>query len=154
MNEVNEKNDVNAEALYREACSFDLGADGHVIDKARAVKLYENAAKLGHISAQNNLGAMYEAGEGVLQVNYEQAAYWYKKSAEQGNPNAIINLGALSFNGKGRPVDYTRARELFEQAAAKGSHLAHKYLCRIYNEGLGVPVDHEKALHYFLSCPE
>lgn len=153
MNEVNEgkKNPDDLEALYREAWRLDMGEDGYVVDKDRAVQLYKQAAERGHISAQNNLGAMYEAGEGVP-VDYEQAAYWYEKSSEQGNPNAMVNLGELSLNGKGRPVDYVCARELFEQAAAKGSYLAYQYLAKIYDEGLGTEVNHPKALACLAAC--
>lgn len=37
------------------------------------------------------LGAKYENGDGVSR-DYSQAAYWYHKSAEQGNPNAQARL--------------------------------------------------------------
>lgn len=146
------KTSIDPEAIYRCAYEFDMGLNGRPLDKAQAMRLYEQAAELGHISAQNNLGTMYESGEGVkeFKIDLEKAAYWYGRSADQGNPSAMVNLGALYFNGKGVPVDYARARELFETAAALGSETAYKYLCKMYLYGLGVQKNRQKALDLML----
>jgi hypothetical protein len=44
-------------------------------------------AKQGNISAQLNLGVMYERGQGVAK-DYAEALKWYRLAAEQGNANA------------------------------------------------------------------
>jgi TPR repeat protein len=44
--------------------------------------------------AQFNLGNMYNYGKGVIQ-DYNQAVYWYRKAAEQGNVDAIAALKQL-----------------------------------------------------------
>ena len=44
--------------------------------------------------AQVNLGALYASGKGVPQ-DYEQAAHWYHKAAEQGVGPAQYRLGLL-----------------------------------------------------------
>ena len=41
-------------------------------------------AEKGDAEAQYQLGCCYYEGDGVEQ-NYEQAVYWWTKSAEQGN---------------------------------------------------------------------
>ena len=53
-------------------------------DYAEAVKGYRLAAEQGHARAQNNLGVMYEFGDGVPQ-NYAEAVKWFHLAAEQGN---------------------------------------------------------------------
>ena len=48
------------------------------------MKWYRLAAEQGDAQAQNNLGLMYDAGQGVPQVNAE-ALKWYRLAAEQGD---------------------------------------------------------------------
>ena len=52
---------------------------------------YRKAAEQGHAGAQNNLGVMYNNGQGVQQ-DYESAAYWWGKAAKQGNVKAQKEL--------------------------------------------------------------
>ena len=41
---------------------------------------------IGHVNAQYNLGILYRYGNGEkVPKDYEQAAYWYTKAAEQGH---------------------------------------------------------------------
>ena len=60
----------------------------------KAFKLFKKLAEQGDSQAQYNLGAMYENGEGI-EENIEQAKYWYKKSADQGNEDAKEALKEL-----------------------------------------------------------
>ena len=50
--------------------------------------------------AQVNLGHMYNEGLGV-NVDYEQALYWYTLASESDQPEAIFNLGLLYLDGNG-----------------------------------------------------
>ncbi len=59
-----------------------------------AVELYTSAARLGFAGAQNNLGDLFENGNGV-QPDSAAAAYWYTRSAERGEPTAYLSLSAL-----------------------------------------------------------
>ncbi|MDB4373187.1 sel1 repeat family protein [Akkermansiaceae bacterium] len=61
-------------------------------NKAKAAKLFRKAAEQGHVSAQSNLGVMYENGEGVPEDKAE-ATKWIRKAAEQGNEDAKAWLG-------------------------------------------------------------
>lgn len=60
----------------------------------RAVELYYSAARLGFAGAQNNLGDLYENGNGV-QKDLISAAFWYSRSAERGEPTAYLSLASL-----------------------------------------------------------
>ena len=51
-------------------------------------------AEQGYANAQYNLGVCYYNGEGV-ERDYEQAVYWYEKTAEQGQEFAQYNLKKL-----------------------------------------------------------
>jgi len=48
----------------------------------------------GHLLAQIMLGTRYHTGIGVPR-NYEQAAHWFRKAAEQGSMHAQFVLGAM-----------------------------------------------------------
>ena len=45
--------------------------------------MFEKAAKQDFAKAQNSLGAMYAAAEGIRQ-NYTQAKKWFEKAAGKG----------------------------------------------------------------------
>lgn len=56
-------------------------------DYQTAFKLWKPLAEDNDMSAQFNLGMMYEKGDGVGQ-DYFEALKWYKKAAEQGHTTA------------------------------------------------------------------
>lgn len=65
-------------------------------------------ADKGEAVAQNELGCIYENGEGVG-VDFNEAAKWYRRAADQGHAMAQGNLGYLYLIGKGVPLDKTAA---------------------------------------------
>jgi len=81
---------------------------------------YARAAVQGEADAQNNLGAMFDAGEGIREDNAE-AVKWYRLSAAQGNPIAQNNLGAMYYAGEGAEPDKVQAYKWFYIAEKLGS---------------------------------
>ncbi len=61
----------------------------------RGVQLVSEAAKRGHLHAQNQIGVMYWKGSGVPR-DTGQAARWFMASVAQGNQDAKHNLEALN----------------------------------------------------------
>src|SRR5690606_17066088 len=57
-----------------------------------AFEEFLEAAKVGHVYAQYNVGLMYEQGLGIGK-DAKEAVHWYKESAIQGNSAAQFNLG-------------------------------------------------------------
>ena len=74
-----------------------LLAESHKGNK-NAFFWYKKQAELGDVSAQFQIGMMYEKGIGVP-VDYLQAMQWYQKAATQGNTNAQIHLAILYAQG-------------------------------------------------------
>ncbi|MGQ7146932.1 tetratricopeptide repeat protein, partial [Escherichia sp. SS-MK2] len=73
-----------------------------------------------HSDAQNNLADLYEDGKGVAQ-NKTLAAFWYLKSAQQGNRHAQFQI-AWDYNaGEGVDQDYKQAMYWYLKAAAQES---------------------------------
>jgi uncharacterized protein len=60
---------------------------------------------------------MYDLGDGVPQ-DYAEAAFWYRKAADQGYAWAQQNLGFEYGNGQGLPQDYILAHMWSNLAAA------------------------------------
>ena len=86
-------------------------------------------AENGDDTAQNQLGFMYQKGQGVAKDD-TQAVSWFRKAAEQGYPNAQYNLGVRYQEGKGVPKDEAQAKEWFRKAAAQGNPDAQKALAK------------------------
>ena len=88
-------------------------------DFATALKEWKLTAEQGYVSAQSNLGRMYEKGRGVLQ-DYKTAVKWWKLAAEQGFASAQFNLGFMYGKGQGVPQNYKTAVKWYTLAAEQG----------------------------------
>jgi TPR repeat protein len=62
----------------------------------------------------------------LLRQDYAGAVDWYRKAADQGDPNAQANLGLMYADGLGVPQDYVIALMWFGLAAAGGHAFAAK----------------------------
>ena len=80
------------------------------------------------------MGNCYYYGNGV-EVDYEKAAEWFTKAAEQGHAEAQYNLGFCYENGKGVPQDNEKAVEWYEKAAEQGYDDAIKKLEELKEKG-------------------
>jgi hypothetical protein len=117
-------------------------------DYAEARRLYEQAAAAGYAMAMNNIGALYEGGEGGP-VNYAEAARWYGKAAAAGEPIAMVDLGWQYETGHGVAKDLAEARRLYETAVKAGMPAAMNNLGLLYLYGKGVPRDYAQARRLF-----
>ena len=70
-----------------------------VYSEEKIVDWTKKSAKQGDAEAQNNLGVMYDKGQGVPQ-NYKKAFDWFKKSAKQDFAKAQYNLGMIYYEGE------------------------------------------------------
>lgn len=114
----------------------------------KVFELYARSAELGNAIAQYNLAMMYSNGESVY-VDYQQAVYWFKKSAQQEFSPAQYRLGEMYYFEKGGlPRDFGKAVELFNEAAEQHDPDALMNLAMLAGSGEGVPHDTEKALFW------
>jgi uncharacterized caspase-like protein len=87
-------------------------------------------------------------------VEYDRAdlstalATWSGKAAE-GDPVAMVYVGEAYAKGYGGAPDYQSAALWFQRAADLGSARAKQNLGHLYERGLGVPIDVEKALNLY-----
>jgi TPR repeat protein len=133
---------------------YNLGCGGVAQDHAEALRLYRLAAEQGLAGAQNNLGLMFENGEGVAQ-DYAEAARLYRLAAEQGLAEAQKCLGNMFYNGEGVAQDYAEAARLYRLAAEQGLAEAQFNLGLMFENGQGVAQDYaEAALLYRLAAEQ
>ena len=77
------------------------------------MKWYRKAANQGDADAQNNLGLMYNKGQGVME-DYVEAYKWYSLSAAQGFSTAVRNRDKI-------------VRLMTAEQIAEGQRLAHEF---------------------------
>lgn len=90
-------------------------------DHEKALKTFVPLAETSdHAYAQYFLGRMYAEGRGV-EVNQEEAAKWFRKSAEKGVQDAQFRLGGCYERGEGVPKDMEYAYSWYSVSAHIGN---------------------------------
>jgi TPR repeat protein len=108
----------------------------------------QSGAEHGSIAEEIALGAAYFAGRGVSK-DLKQAAYWYEKAANSGDPHAQIEIGYFYQAGIGVERNPERAVRWYERAAASGLIRAKVNLGVAYVWGVGVRKDPQLAAQLF-----
>lgn len=97
------------------------------------------------------LGLLYFKGE-FVQKSRDLAVYWWQRSAEQGFPDALYNLGICSRDGTGLAQSDETAVQYWLKAAELGHGDACYNLGLFYDAGKGVPRDQEKAIEWWIKA--
>lgn len=117
-------------------------------DYETALREFAPLAAAGDADAQNGIGDMYFAGQGVPQ-DFVIAAMWYRRAADQGLAWGQQNLGWMYESGTGLPQDYTQAAHWFGLAAKQGLGWGQYSLANLYREGHGVPQNFAAAARLY-----
>jgi hypothetical protein len=118
-------------------------------DFKTAYKCMLSAAQRGHAEAQFELGLWYMTGNRGVPVDFEKAAQWVEKAAEQGQRDALTYIWQLYFFGKGVPQSDARAYVWLQRSAGTGDPEASYRLGLFYYEGISTPQDHAQAAVWF-----
>lgn len=92
------------------------------------------------IQQELRLAGEYLVGKGVAK-DPAQAAYWFRKAADQGDPGAQNELGYLYIWGIGVDRDETQAFKWFARAAGAGLQQGKLNLAVMYLKGIGMARD-------------
>lgn len=103
-------------------------------DYALAYREFLPIGEGGDKKAQLLLGLMYDNGLGV-ERDVQQAAYWYRRAAEQGLPRAQFNLGLMYESGEGVSADRQASLTWVRRSAEQGYAEAQDKLARFYEAG-------------------
>ena len=102
------------DAQFNLAQAYRLGR-GVAANLAEAERLYDAAARQGHVQAADNYGLLlFQSGR------REQALPYVSAAAERGDPRAQYLLGIAHFNGDLVPRDWVRAYALLTLAQSAG----------------------------------
>lgn len=117
------------EALFRLSQWRDDGAIG-APDTEGGRSLLLEAAELGVLQAQRDLGCYYAIGEGGFPLDPRLGRLWYGRAAEGGHADAQYNYGLMLLFGEGGPAEPEGGKEWLGRAAAQGDTDAIDYLTR------------------------
>lgn len=107
------------------------------------------AAKQGFARSQNELGLLYQDGEGVKQDN-EKAKYWFEQAAKNGHAGGMNNLAAIYM----LEGDTDKAIPWFQRSADLGYVEALYNLAMCYRDGKGVKKNLNKAKELLQTAAE
>lgn len=106
------------------------------------------AAEKGNLEAEDDLGYLYQTGEGTPQ-DERQAVIWYRRAAENGYATAERHLAYMYWAGLGLPQDYAQALIWYRRAAQQGDAWAENNIGSMYATGQGVAQDYQLARLWF-----
>ena len=123
-------------------------------DLAVAADWFRKGAEKGGAKAQLNYGQALLKGRGVP-VNEPDGLKWIDKAIAQNLPHACFVKGEFYYHGMhGHAQDYRKAYEYVIRAAEADHAAAQNMVGSIYDEGLGVKVDLEKAMFWYRKAAE
>lgn len=118
-------------------------------DLPAVIKEIEKKAFEGVATAQHDLGVIYSAGHGNIDIQYDRAFQWFKEAAFQNVANARYNLGVLYHQGLGIPQSMEKALGWYKAASALGHADALYNLGIASIEGIGTEYNPFEAVSYF-----
>jgi hypothetical protein len=118
--------------------SYDNGISSALLAKAQS----------GDAEAMAELGYVYENTSGGVH-DRAKAVYWYRKSAEAGNPDGEEGWAAICEYDFDDLDHHRQAAIWFRKAADQGNVSAQKDLAAAYEEGDGVPQDYAQAAQWY-----
>jgi TPR repeat protein len=110
-------------------------------------ELYARATA-GHADSQLNMGNLFIKGQ-VVELDYVEAAKWYRLAARQGVPQAQFNLGMIYDAGLGVTKNQIEAVRWYRAAAEQGLAIAQLNLGVAYADGEGVSNNEIEAVRWF-----
>lgn len=108
------------------------------------------SAEGGDVDLQKYLMELYQFGEGSIEPNYEEYAYWAEKAAENGDTEAMCKIGTMYYDGRGVKQNYKKALYWLHKAAAQGEADAAFLIGCYYNS----QKQYKTAAKWYRICAE
>ena len=131
--------DHSGEKLLAEGLKFK--EDG---DIQKSIKYLEFSAQRGNSKASYQLGECY-----FKQKSFDDAARWFKSSADSNNPEAQRRMAVLHMTGKGVEKSESKSFEYFLKAAKNGVDFCQYKVACCYKDGKGTIQNDEDAFVWF-----
>ena len=144
------------EEWFSIANDYYFGENGKTENNEEAFKYYKKAASFGHERAQYRLGEIYDRAYGV-EMDLKAAAFWYARSAAQGDRDAKKRLAKLRWYTDIKP--WKKIAELEGLVEDENANTKDEWFTLGYNYyyGKSVEQDYERAIGcysraYALGC--
>jgi len=128
--------------------SYDIG------DYKVAIDTLLPLAESGNSEAQDYVGRIYAVGGNGIEQDLDDAISWFRKAAEQNQPQAQTNLGRMYKHGFSVEKDYSEAFIWFRRASSQGNSAGQYELGLMYEKGYWVEKDEQEAFRLFLHSAE
>ena len=121
---INANNDIYK--AFEEKISKELDA---ILDKSdnneitfEFIDCVTEAAEGGDIDSQKYLMELYQFGGGCVEPDNEKVAYWAERAAENGDKDAMYEIGSMYFYGRGVNRNPEKSFYWLEKSAELGNH--------------------------------
>ncbi|UXZ04738.1 tetratricopeptide repeat protein [Moraxella nasicaprae] len=131
---------LTGSAAYAQSCEQAIESE----DSAAANICEKELASSNDANLQYLTGFAYDKKE-----DFENAAKFYAKAAEQGHAKSQYNLATMYSDGQGVARDEKKAAEWYTKAAEQGHPEAQFNLAVMYRKGYGVAKDKAIAKEWF-----
>jgi TPR repeat protein len=151
--------------------------NGTGIEKSneQAIFWYRKSAEQGNASGENLLGVIFfiEADPKIKEAEtkkddnevavklreeadllFKEAVSWFRKSSDQGNAQAQLNLGLMYQKGVGTEKNDLEAVSWYRKSADQGNSDAQLNLGAMYQNGAGVEKSNEQAVSWYRKSAE
>jgi TPR repeat protein len=119
------------------------------VDEAKALSLYQEAAKKEQPYAMFNLAILYANGIGGAEFDQFKAHDLFMKAAVKEVPPAMYETALMLERGIGCIQNYSEAAFWYEEAAKRGHIESFNNLGVLYKEGHGVEQDLQRSFICF-----
>lgn len=119
--------------------------DGRIKHSANKQIMIGMALMRGDETDQYGLSSFFQVGPS----DPTEAVRWFRKAADQGDPDGQYRLGSAYASGVGVKEDKSEAAKWYLKAAEHGLTIAQYMLGHAYETGEGVPKDEIEAYAYF-----
>ncbi|WP_165452256.1 tetratricopeptide repeat protein [Paenibacillus thalictri] len=129
---------------------------GKTIRLRMAIHRYEQAVRVGNENAGSKLiDCSHVLAEAyAADMDFQQAAEIYRKSAELGSKSALHALGLYSLKGTGVPLDYGQAAGYFRHAAEREDERGRFYLDRMFGSDGEIAEDYRQYEQWYRQAVE
>ena len=108
------------------------------------------AAECGNIDSQKYLMELYQFGGGCVEPDNEKVAYWAEKAAENGDKDAMYEIGSMYLYGNSVNQNPEKSFYWLEKSAELGNHNS-AYLLGTYCHS---QKQYKKAAKWYRLCAE
>lgn len=138
--------------VFSSAAQATVGPQGFDPVFVQQVQTLAQKAENGDVKAQVALADLYKKKK--PEPDYKNAAIWFAKAAEAGDPYAQVELGVFYWNGWGVSKDDKKALTLFQKAMAQDFDRGYGAVGAAYLWGRGIDQNYDEAAKWLRIAAE